>query len=365
MHRFAMCRRLATIGISLCPIVSLMAGSAVPRAQARTAFTAITYLNGAGSTFIAPLMTTWASTYRARVDPAVRIRYQSVGSSGGIQLYDTSAIDFAASEAFLTDAQIQAAGGDVLHLPLTLGPVALIYNLPTLTRPLRLDGPTLARIFLGKITRWSDPALAALNPGATLPVQRITTTYRADGSGTSFIFTNYLSAVSPIWRSTIGSGTMVNWPTGLPGRGSGGIARAVQHTIGSIGYVALSYVVANHLVAALLKNKDGVYVAPTVAGAAADAANAGRLPPDLRATIVDAPGAHSYPLSGFTWAVLHEKAPNRVTYAALLKFLWWCIHDGQKLSTAGTLRYAPLPAYVVRLDEAKIRSVTYNGRALL
>lgn len=274
-------------------------------------------------------------------------------------------VDFAASDAFLSDAQIAKAGGDVLHLPLTLGPVAITYHLPGVRAPLKLDGPILAAIYRGKITTWNDRAIAALNRGVQLPSLPIVVAHRADGSGTTFIFTNYLGAVSRAWKSGPGAATVVSWPVGTGARGTAGVAAAVKQSPGGIGYVELSYAVANHLPVAAIKNAAGRFVAPSVASAAADAANAPRLPADLRAVIVDEPGATSYPITGFSWGLIHQKAPNGDRYAALLKFLWWCIHNGQQYADRGGLLYAPLPAAIVKADEARIMSVTYNGEPLV
>jgi phosphate transport system substrate-binding protein len=340
----------------------VVAGARSPGAHAQSRSASTLFLNGAGSTFVYPLMNKWAFTYGTKVDKRVRINYQSIGSGAGIQQFTAGTVDFGASDGFMSDAQIKAAGGDVLHIPLTIGPEAVTYNLSSLKSPLRLDGPTLALIYQGKITNWNDKAIAALNPGVTLPSEPIVVAHRSDGSGTTFIFTDYLSNVSKDWAANVGHGTAVNWPTGQGGRGNAGVAAIVTQTPGAIGYVELSYLVSSHLVAAELKNKDGKFVAPSIAGAAADVANAGTLPADLRASVVNEPGAASYPITGFSWALIHQKAPNNTRYPTLLRFLWWCTHQGQAYSSAGLLRYAPLPANIVKADEAKIKSVTYNGK---
>ncbi|MDB5057034.1 MAG: phosphate transporter substrate-binding protein PhoT family [Chloroflexi bacterium] len=341
-----------TFGISL----------AAPAAEARTHAQSTLFLNGQGSTFIQPLMARWTFLYPSMVDKSTRINYQGTGSGAGIAAFTSGLVDFAGTDAFMNDTQLKAAGGDVLHIPLTLGPVAVTYNLPGFKGNLQLDGPTLAQIYLGKVTNWNDKAIATLNPGVTLPNQTIVPAHRADGSGTSFIFTNYLSAVSPDFKSTVGAGTLVNFPSGQGGKGTSGVASIVSQTPGGLGYVELSYALARNLPVIAIKNKDGKFVAPSTAGAAADAQNAGALPSDLRALIVNSPGAASYPITGISWALVHQHATNQAKSYALLRFLWWAIHTGQRYSSSGTLRYAALPANVVKLDEAKILSVTYHGK---
>jgi phosphate transport system substrate-binding protein len=352
----------AAVAVGLSAVVS---GTAVP-ANAATRQSSTLFLNGAGSTFIQPLMVRWAFVYPNSLPKTeqVRINYQGVGSGAGISDLTNGIVDFACSDATMTDAQIKAAGGDVLHIPLTLGPVAITYNLPSFNGNLKLDGPTLAAIYEGKITNWNDKAIAALNPGASLPNQAIVVAHRADGSGTTFIFTHYLSAVDSYWNSNIGAATAVNWPTGQGAKGTSGVASVVKQSPGGIGYVELSYALSQHLPVIYMKNKAGDFVPPSVAGAAADAANAGTLPADLRAIIVDSPGAASYPISGFSWGLLHQKAPNS-KYVQIVNFFWWAIHQGQMYSTSGALRYSPLPANVVKADEAKLKSITYNGKPIL
>ncbi len=355
-------RRVAASMLAFSLGALVVAGARLPGAHAQSRSASTLFLNGAGSTFVYPLMNKWAFTYGTKVDKRVRINYQSIGSGAGIQQFTAGTVDFGASDGFMSDAQIKAAGGDVLHIPLTIGPEAVTYNLSALKSPLKLDGPTLALIYQGKITNWNDKAIAALNPGVTLPSEHIVVAHRSDGSGTTFIFTDYLSNVSKDWASNVGHGTAVNWPTGQGGRGNAGVAAIVTQTPGAIGYVELSYLVSSHLVAAELKNKDGKFVAPSTKGAATDVANAGTLPADLRASVVNEPGAASYPITGFSWALIHQQAPNNTRYPTLLRFLWWCTHQGQAYSSAGLLRYAQLPANIVKADEAKIKSVTYNGK---
>ncbi len=341
---------------------TLIAGVAAPVAQARPANTSTLFVNAGGSTFIQPEMIKWKTIYQQTVDKYVAINYQGVGSGAGITSLTKGLLDFACTDAFMSDDQIKAAGGDIIHIPLTLGPVALIYNLPGLQGTLKLDGTTLAGIYMGKITSWSDPAIAALNSGVTLPNMPIVPVHRADGSGTTFIATNYLSAVSDTFKSTVGAGTLVTFPSGQGGKGSPGVAAIVSQSPGAIGYVELSYALLRNLPTVAVKNKAGSFVSPSVAGASADAANAPALPSDLRGVVVNAPGAGSYPISGFTWGLVHQHQKDLTMATGVVKFLWWAIHDGQRYASSGNLRYAPLPANIVKLDEQKLLSVTVNGK---
>src|SRR5690348_9827324 len=226
---------VAAIGVA----ASLVAGTVTPSVQARSHAAAparsTTFINGAGSTFIYPIMLKWSFTYSSTVNKSVRVNYQSIGSGAGITQFTAGTVDFGATDAPMTDAQIKAAGGDVLHIPMTLGPTAIIYNLPTVKTQLKLDGPTLAQIYLGKITKWDDKAIATLNPGVSLPSIPIVVAHRSDGSGTTFIFTSYLAAVSSDWKSSVGASSTVNWPAGQGGRGSAGVAAIVHQTAGGIG----------------------------------------------------------------------------------------------------------------------------------
>jgi phosphate transport system substrate-binding protein len=364
MHYKSRRRRVLTLLAAAGVTASLITIPARQPAEASPRAASTLFLNGAGSTFVYPLMLKWAFTYGSTVSKQTRVNYQSIGSGAGIAQFTAGTVDFGATDGPMTDAQIAKAGGDVLHIPVTLGPEAVIYNLPGLSAPVKLDGPTLALIYQGKVTKWSDPAIAALNAGVTLPSIPIVVAHRSDGSGTTFIFASYLSAESADWKSNTGAATTINWPTGEGGRGNAGVAAIVKQSPGGIGYVELSYATSTHQTAAMIKNKAGEFVAPTTAGASADAANAGTMPSDLRAIIVDSPGKGSYPISGFTWVVIHQKAPDATRYGALLNFLWWVIHSGQGYSSSGSLRYAPLASNVVKLDEAKIKSVTYHGKPL-
>ena len=310
-------------------------------------------LTGAGATFPAPLYTKWFDSY-AR-ETGVRINYQSIGSGGGIRQFTEGTVDFGATDAPMTDEQIRAVNGNVQHLPAVLGAVVTTYNLPSLGKtPLKFDGPTLADIFLGRISHWSDRRLAALNPGVTLPKQDIIVVHRSDGSGTSYIFTDYLSKVSPEWKSKVGKATSVDWPTGLGGKGNEGVTQQVKQTEGSIGYVELIYAISNSLPAALIKNASGSFVEPSLksVSAAAGGAKLGT-DTDFRVSITDAPGAESYPLASFTWLLIHKESPDSAKARALHSFLTWMLKpEAQRI--AADLHYAPLPVSLIELVQRRI-----------
>jgi phosphate transport system substrate-binding protein len=322
-------------------------------------------LNGAGSSFDNPLFSKAFSEY-GKIHTDVKVNYQSVGSGAGIQQFTKGTVDFGASDAPMTDQQISDAGGDALHIPITLGPVAVAYNLPGITEGIQLTGQNIADIFLGKITSWNDPALLKNNSGKNLPNTPIAVVHRSDGSGTSDIFTTYLSSVSPDWKSKVGFGSAPNWPTGIGGKGSEGVAGQVKQTPGGIGYFELSYAKTNNLTNAAIDDGTGKFLLPDPAGASACAAAlAGNMPADLRIRIAGCGGsaASAYPISGFSWVVLHQKQADATKGAALVNLLWWMIHDGQNY--AKDLFYAPLPDAVVKKNEEKLRSVTANGQPLL
>jgi phosphate transport system substrate-binding protein len=354
--------RLVASALTITLGASLVAGISSPTVHATSIAPSTLNLNGQGSTFIQPLMARWAFVYHNTVNKETAINYQGTGSGAGVSAFTSGLVDFAGTDAFMTDDQIKAAGGDVLHIPLAIGPVALTYNLPGFKANLKLDGPTLAAIYAGKITSWNDKAIAALNPGVPLPGTAVVVAHRSDGSGTSFIFTNYLTAVDANWKANVGAGTTVAWPTGQGAKGTAGVAQVVHNTPGGIGYVELSYALQQSLPVIAIKNAAGQFIVPTTAGAAADAASFPNLPTDLRALIVNGSGKTAYPITGFSWVVIHQHAKDNVKSYGLLKFLWWTVTVGQTYSSSGQLRYATLPASIVKLDEAKIASVTYNGK---
>lgn len=339
------------------------APAATTSAPTRAANTQAILLNGAGSTFDNPLFSKAFSEY-GKLHPNISVNYQSVGSGAGIQQLTQNTVDFGASDAPMTDKQITDAGGDVIHVPVTLGAVSVAYNLPGVEEGLKLTGNVLADIFLAKITAWNDPAIAKLNSDRKLPETPIAVVHRSDGSGTTDIFTTYLSAVSPDWKQKVGSGTSVNWPTGLGGKGSEGVSGQVKQTPGGIGYFELAYARQNSLTSAAIDNGSGTYLLPSSDGASACAAGAAaKMPADLRVRIAGCSGNDAYSISGFSWVVLHQKQTDKARGEALVNLLWWLIHDGQ--SFAKDLYYAPLPAQVVKLNEEKLRSVTYQGQTLL
>ena len=317
-------------------------------------------LNGAGATFPAPLYTKWFDEYRKLT--GVEVNYQAIGSGGGIKGISDRTADFGASDGPMTDEQLKAArGGEILHIPMTLGAVVPISNIPEHQgQTLRFSGETLAGIFLGTITRWDDAELQADNPSLTLPSTDIVVVHRADGSGTTFIWTDYLSNVSPDWKSRVGTATSVSWPTGLGGQGNAGVTNEVTQNPYSIGYVELIYAIQQKLPPGQVKNRDGNYVTPSIESVTAAAASMGSsIPADLRASIVNAPGADAYPVSGFTWVLAYKDTPEKAKATALARLLYWAIYDGQKL--APDLGYAPLPAEIVTRAEEKILSLQSGG----
>jgi phosphate transport system substrate-binding protein len=320
-------RHLAVVGVAALLV-------AQTNAQAQMTVT------GAGSTFDYPAFTKWREAYK-KVDPDVEINYQSIGSGGGIKNLTAQTVDFGASDVPMTDAALAAAPGKILHLPIVAGGVAVIYNLPGSPK-LKLDGDTLANIFLGNITKWNDPKITALNPGVDLPDTAIVPVHRADGSGTSFIFTDYLSAVNPAWADSVGKGSSVKWPAGigLAAKGSEGVAGQVKQLPGGIGYAELAYADQNKMPYADMKNSSGNFISPAPDSVSAALATA-QIPDDFRFSMVNAPGANAYPISGASWVLVYQKTKNADNGPKLVAFLKWAVTEGQKISP--TLDYAPLP----------------------
>jgi phosphate transport system substrate-binding protein len=330
---------------------------------ASTGLVAQAALTGAGATFPNPIYTKWFDAFNKAKH--VQINYQSIGSGGGIRQFTTGTVDFGATDGPMTDEQIAGVKGNVVHLPTVLGAVVLTYNLKSLgATKLKLDGTTIADIFLGKITKWNDSRIAALNPGVKLPAADLLVAHRSDGSGTTYVFVDYLSKVSPDWKSKVGVGTSVNWPTGLGGKGNEGVTQQVAGTEGSIGYVELVYAVANKLAYAQVKNAGGKFVDPTLAAVSAAAASA-KLPAntDFRVSITNAPGADAYPISSFTWLLVHADSPDAAKAAALKGFLeWYPTPEAQKM--AENLGYAPLPKDVAALVTARIKTLKAGGKPI-
>ncbi len=318
-------------------------------------------LTGAGATFPYPIYAKWFSVYDSLT--GVKINYQSLGSGAGIKQLQEQTVDFGATDAPMSeDEASKAKGGAVRHFPTVLGAVVITYNLADVTQPLRLTGPVIGDIFLGKITKWNDQRIAALNPGVKLPSADVLVVHRSDGSGTTFIFTDYLTAVSAAWKSGPGKGKEVQWPVGLGGKGNEGVAGQVKQTPGAIGYVELAYARQNSLPTAHVKNTTDAFVAPTIESITAAAA--GAMPrlgagSDYRVSIVNAAGAQSYPISSFTWLLVYQAEPDAGKAQKLIDFLKWMYADGQSMAPA--LDYAPLPTELrqqltARLSEIRVGS---------
>jgi phosphate transport system substrate-binding protein len=313
-------------------------------------------LTGAGATFPNPIYAKWFDAY-GREHP-VRVNYQSVGSGAGIRQITEGTVDFGASDAPMTDEELARKPG-VLHIPTVLGSVAVAYNLPGLTQPLRLDGPTLAAVYQGQVTQWNDPRIAALNPGVALPDEAILPVYRTDGSGTTYVFTDYLSAVSPEWKQVVGAGKSVKWPTGLGAKGNEGVTGQVRQTPGSVGYVELAYALQNELPVAALRNQAGQFVAPSVAATTAAAADMGaqlQQHPDFRISVVNAPGAQAYPISSPTFLLIPQQIDDCDKARALVELVRWALTEGGQM--ASELHYAPLPESLRAPVLQKVGTVT-------
>ena len=314
-------------------------------------------LTGAGSTFINPLFSKMFTEY-PNAKCGVNVNYQSIGSGAGINDLLQGVVNFGATDAPMTDTQLaKSTKGLILHIPVTIGAVAISYNLSGVSGHLNLTGPVIANIYLGADKFWDDASIKTLNTGVSLPHQSITVVHRSDGSGTTGIFTHYLSAVSSQWKSQVGAGTTVNWPTGVGAKGNAGVAAQVKSTAGAIGYNELGYVLTNNIQYAAVQNASMKYVVPSVdsAGAAAQNIDKATIPADLRFFFVKAPGDASYPITGFTWAIVYQNQTNADKGMAIANMLWWVIHDGQQYSTV--LGYVPLPQNIVTLGEAEIKSM--------
>lgn len=321
----------------------LMAGSASGAVQ----------IHGAEATFPYPLYDKWISDF-SKVDSNIQINYQSIGSGGGIRQFLGKTVDFGASDAPMTDEQIQKAGSRVLHIPTALGAVVLTYNVPGLNQGLKLSGETVADLFLGKISSWNDPKIQELNPGVTLPAKPVLIVHRSDGSGTTAVFADYLSKVSKEWKSKVGVGPSLSWPTGLGGKGNEGVTGLIKQTPGSLGYVELVYAKQNQMMIAQLKNKSGKFVEASTQTVSAAAKNSKKMPEDFRVSITDAEGADSYPISSFTYILIYGEVSGEKG-KGLLKFLNWAISDGQ--GGMETLSYAPLPKALVSKVSTSLKSV--------
>ena len=351
-----------TVALLLITALSLASMACSRGASGNGLATSNISLQGAGATFPNPLYQKWLSEY-GKQHPNIRIDYQSIGSGGGIKQIQAQTVDFGASDSPMKDADLAAAPGELLHVPTVLGAVVITYNLPGLTQPLSFSPQVIADIFLGKIKKWNDPAIKADNPQVSLPTGDVTVVHRSDGSGTSAVFTDYLSKVSSEWKDKVGSGTSPSWPAGIGGKGNEGVTGQVKQTPNTIGYVELAYAVQNKLPVALVKNASGNFIEPSIdAVTAAAAGSAANTPDDLRVSITNAAGATAYPISSYTYILVYKNQKDAAKGRALVDFLWWGIHDGEQYATE--LRYAPLPQDIVKRAEAKINAITADGKSL-
>ncbi len=313
-----------------------------------------TTLNGAGATFPYPMYSKWFSEYH-KAHPEIEINYQSIGSGGGIRQVLAGTVDFGASDGPMTDEQLSQAKTKILHIPTVLGADVPAYNIPGVTGELKFTPEVLAGIFMGKITSWNDPALAKANPEANLPNQPIVVIHRSDGSGTTYIWTDYLSKVSSDWQTQVGKGTSVKWPVGLGGKGNEGVAGMIRQMQGSVGYVELIYAVQNKIPYGSVKNAAGVFVKASLDSVTAAAASAKSMPADFRVSITNAPGKDAYPISSFTWLLIPAQSKDAAKGKILADFLSWMVDDGQKMTA--DLTYAPLPESVAAKVKGAIKQV--------
>jgi phosphate transport system substrate-binding protein len=312
-------------------------------------------INGAGATFPYPIYSKWFSEYN-KLHPNVEINYQSIGSGGGIRQITNGTVFFGATDGPMTNDQQLAAPSKILHFPMVLGADVPVYNIPNVSAELKFTGPVLADIFLGKITKWNDPALAKLNSGVNLPATDITVVHRSDASGTTYIWVDYLAKVSAEWKSKAGVATAVNWPVGLGGKGNEGVAGLVTQTPGSIGYVELIYALQNKISYGSVQNMAGEFMKASEASVTAAAGGAAaRMPADFRVSITNAEGTGVYPISSFTWLLLYESPKDKAQSKIMVDFVKWALTDGQKF--AAGLGYAPLPDAVVKLEMAALQKV--------
>jgi phosphate transport system substrate-binding protein len=334
----------------------LAIATTVVAAIAATALHAQTVnITGAGATFPNPLYSKWFAEYN-KLHPNVQINYQSIGSGGGIRQISERTVFFGATDGPMTEAQLLAAPGKILHFPTVLGADVPVYNIPGVTTPLKFSGPLLADIFLGKITRWNDPAIAKLNSGVSLPATDITIVHRSDGSGTTYIWVDYLAKASAEWKQKVGVNTSVKWPVGVGGKGNEGVAGLVKQTPGSLGYVELIYALQNRISYGSVQNMAGKFVTASTESVTAAAAGAARqMPPDFRVSITNAPGDAAYPISSFTWLLLYENPQDKQHAKIMVDFMSWALTAGQKF--ASDLGYAPLPASVIELEKKALLKI--------
>jgi len=311
-------------------------------------------LTGAGATFPQPLYSKWFNDYAAKT--GVKINYQPIGSGGGIRQFTDGTVDFGATDAPMSDEETSKLKSPAYHIPTVLGAVVITYNVPGLKKPINLDGETIAQLFSGKITKWNDAKISSLNKGVALPDTGVVPVYRSDSSGTTSVFTEYLSKVSPEWKKDVGQGKSVKWPAGLGGKGNEGVTGQVKNTAGSVGYIELAYAMTEKLPIAMVKNKSGEFVTPDLKSVTAAAAGAVKtMPEDFRVSITDADGKGAYPISSYTYLLVYKEMPG-AKGQEFVKFLGWAMDAGQK--QAQTLQYAPLPAPVIAKVKEKIKTIT-------
>ena len=364
-------RRLSSSGnvaftVLLAGVLAFTAACSGERADSTTAGAGgeTIRLQGAGATFPNPLYQKWLSEY-GKVNPKARIDYQSIGSGGGIQQIQSQTVDFGASDAPMSDEDLKKAPGELLHIPTVLGAVVITYNLQGVGEPLRFSPDVIADIFLGKIKKWNDPRIAADNPGAQLPPADISAVHRSDGSGTTAVFTDYLAKVSPEWKTKPGAGKSIDWPVGIGGKGNEGVSGQIKQTPNTIGYVELAYAVQTKLPVALIKNKSGNFVEPSLAATTAAAAESlAATPADLRVSITDPAGAEAYPISSYTYILVYKDQKDATKGKALVDFLWWGIHEGQQVTRDPQYPYAALPSQIVEKASAMLNSITSGGKTL-
>ena len=319
-------------------------------------------LQGAGATFPNPLYQKWISEY-GKQHPQVKIDYQSIGSGGGIKQIQARTVDFGATDAPMTDAELKASPAELIHIPTVLGAVVITYNLAGLSKPLRFSSEVVADIFLGKITKWNDARIKADNAEVNLPAADITVVHRAESSGTSFVFTDYLSKVSAEWKQKVGADKAPTWPVGQGGKGNEGVTGQIKQQPHTIGYVELAYATQNKLPVALIRNASGNFVEASIENVTAAAAgSAATTPDDLRVSITNASGATAYPISSYTYVLAYKNQTDETKGKAVVEFLWWGIHEGEAF--AKDLQYAPLPEEIVKRTEAKINLITAGGKPL-
>jgi phosphate transport system substrate-binding protein len=312
-------------------------------------------ISGAGATFPFPIYSKWFSEYN-KIHPNIEINYQSIGSGGGIKQLTSQTVFFGASDGPMTNDQLATAPGRILHFPTVLGGVVPVYNIEGVSAELKFTGPVLADIYLGRITKWNDPAIVKLNPGLNLPGADITVVHRSDGSGTTYIFADYLAKVSPEWKKRVGVSTAVNWPVGLGGKGNEGVSGLVKQSPGAIGYVELIYALQNKISYGSVQNMAGRFLRASVEGVtAAAAAAANAMPADFRVSITNAPGDDAYPISSFTWLLFYENPKDKASAKTMVDFMNWALTDGQKFCEG--LGYAPLPDNVVKLEKDALKKI--------